>query len=367
MAPFGARLSAARDGLTLDPSWQSTTPDEHRLNGQSWWFQYLPPRYNKGRMTTPPGVTLSVALPGAFGGSVLVCPEDGWDRAVKAIGLSREFQTDVPDVDAAFMLSGSVSDDLAGFFRLPATHRALRALFDQGFDRVEFYGDRVSATCRPWPLDLPDPEPPETFTKVVTALLQLSSGLSMLTGPSASSGSTFHHVVSSPKPAQWVMTGVVGSMLVLCGLLVTNVLSGGELLSRLGGPTLGAGIGALGTLAVVCRAYAFRGRTLVAFLFAISSIVMSATLTTLGILNEQLDRSPAIEHAEVVTTKWMNSGRHTSYHIAVPSWRPDHSREDFTLSRSAWTDARIGASRYVVHSRSGYFGVEWLQDERLYR
>src|SRR5262249_50058808 len=173
---------AARDGLTLDGTWRSTAPDEHTLNGQSWWFQYLPASYNKGRMVMPPGVRLSVALSNAFGGSVLVCPEDSWDRMVKAIGVSREFQTDVPDVDAAFMLSGNVGDDLAGFFRAPATHRALQSLFAQNFDRVEFYGDRVSATCRPWRSDIPGPEPPEVFTTVITALLQLQRGLAILPG-----------------------------------------------------------------------------------------------------------------------------------------------------------------------------------------
>src|SRR5262249_21646770 len=147
----------------------------------------------------------------------------------------------------------------------------------------------------------------------------------------------------------------------------TSFLSTGELLSRLGGFAAAAGAAALTIVAIGSRQYAFRGRTLVAFLFAVSTLTMSATLTTLAILNESLDRSPAIQHTETVTSKGMTSGRGRSYHIRVPSWRPDHSTEEFSLSRAVWEDTRIGGSRYVVHSRSGYFGVEWLQDQTLFR
>src|SRR5260370_30936965 len=93
--------ATVRDRLTLHPRWQSTTGEELTLDGQPWTFRYLRARYNKGRMVEPPGVCLSVTVPGSFSGSVLVLPEDAWDRAVRSIGLTQEFQTDTPDVDAS--------------------------------------------------------------------------------------------------------------------------------------------------------------------------------------------------------------------------------------------------------------------------
>jgi hypothetical protein len=360
--------SNERDGLILHPTWQGTAPEEHPLGVESWWFQYIPARYNKGRMAAPPGVCLSVVTPRPFAGSVLVCPEDNWDRGVKILGVCREFQTDVREVDAAFMLSGHVGDDLAGYFRSAVTHQALRELFHLNFNHVEFFDGRIAATCRPWVNDIPESDPPSDFKRVATSLFQLRSGLSLVPPGSPSPGSRFHHAIDALRPGLWALTGVLGAAAILCAMIVTTFLSVGELLSQLGGRSALAGLAAALTFAVFSRRYAFRGRMLVATLFAVFAIVSSGTLSTLDILNEQLDASPAVEHSEVIQRKWITHSRHGStYHIATRSWRPDHGSESFTLPAYGWNQVRTGQSRYVVHSKAGRFGVEWLQDQALYR
>lgn len=357
--------ATVRDRLTLHPRWQSTAGEEHSLDGQPWTFRYLPARYSKGRMTDPPGVCLSVTVSGSFSGSVLVCPEDAWDRAVRSIGLSQEFQTDTPDVDASFMLSGRIGDELGAVFRSPATHRILRELFALGFDRVECFNNEVRATCRPWQTNLPDAEPPRTFLEVAAALIRLKAGLSHLAEGAPTAESRFHHVVASPRPAVWVLAGFLASLACGLGLIATNPLSGGELFTHLAWPALAAALSTTVVVAILIRRYAFRGRTLIAFLVAACAVVFSASFTTLGYLNESLDRALPARHTGAVMQKWRTTGKSTSYHIRVPSWRPDHPSEDFTLSKDAWTAVRVERSTYVVHSKPGHFGIEWVVDRRL--
>ena len=358
--------ATVRDGLTLHPNWQTTEAQEHSLGGHLWSFRYLPARYHKRRMVDPPGVCLSVTIPGSFGGSVLVVPEDAWDRVVRATGLSREFQTDTPDVDAAFMLSGKIGDELGRFFRSPTTHQSLRELFAVGFTRIECFNNQVKATCRPWRLDLPDAEPPDTFRRVVVALTRLKAGLSSMPGSALTSASTFHHAVASPKPQLWVLGGFLASLGIGVLVIAAHPLKGSELFSRLGGPSLAAGVAVTALVAALSRGYAFRGRTLVAALFAVFAVVLSASFTTLGYLNTALDPGRAVQHSELVMAKRMSSGRSTSYYVRTPSWRPDHSTEEFSVSKADWTRAQIGTSTYVVHSKPGYFGIEWIVDRTLY-
>jgi hypothetical protein len=149
--------------------------------------------------------------------------------------------------------------------------------------------------------------------------------------------------------------------------ILTRFLSTLELLGRVGQVAVGAGLAVVVLLAVGVRRYAFRGATIWAALFAVLALVSSGTLASLAILNETLDTSRPVEHTELITRKWRTSGRHTSYYIAMPSWRSDHSREDFSLSFSTWNRVQVDMSHYVVQSRAGRFGVEWIQEQRLIR
>jgi hypothetical protein len=354
-----------RDGLTLAPNWLSTKADEHSLNNQSWWYEYLPARYSKGRMVTPPGVRLSVATPHALGRSILVVREDAWDRAAKGLGLCHEFQTGAPDIDATLMLSGDLGDDLPMFFQPPATQRALSTLFERAFDRVEFFGNRISATCRPWSADLADSNPPPTLVEVAGALLKLSAGLSLVPDSAASPGARFHHAVAAPSPAAWTVGGVLAAGAVIFGTSLMSFLSAGELIARLGGWAVAVGAVAVMVFAAACRRFAFRGRTIAAVAFAVFALAASGTLLTLAVLNESWDSSPPVEHSELVTGKRVTGSKSRSYKISTLSWRPDHRFEEFALPNSVWIRAAPGSSHYVVHSRAGFFHVEWLQDRRL--
>lgn len=361
----GPGTTVTRDGLVLHSEWQSTRPTEHVLGRDAWWYRYLPARYNKGRQVEPPGVWLSVKSPVTFGGSVLVVPEDRWDRAARAIGLSAEFQTDVPDVDAAFMISGRVGADLAGFFRAPDTHRALRQLFDLGFTRIEFYGDHVAATCRPWREDLPDPDPPSTFRRAIAALVQLKSGLALGPAGSITAASRFHHAIATPHPMLWVLGGILLSLGGLAGVLLSGFLSGDELLSRLGLPAVIAAAAITTAVAAFSRRFAFRGRTLVAWLIAVLLVSTSWSFATLAGGNRLLDQAPPADHTVLVLEKWKRTGKSTSYYFATGSWRPDHTRETFSVSRSTWDRVQAGVTVWFVRTKPGYLGVEWVVEEQL--
>ena len=224
----------------------------------------------------------------------------------------------------------------------------------------------MKATCRPWRVDLPGAESPDTFRRVVVALTRLKAGLPNVSGSALTSASKFHHAVASPKPQFWALGGFLASFGIGVLLLAAHPLNGTELFSRLGGPSLAAGLAVTALVAALSRGYAFRGRTLVAALFAVFAVVLSTSFTTLGYLNKVLDPGPSVQHSELVMSKRKSSGRSTTYYVRTPSWRPDHSTEEFSVSEADWTRVQIGTSTYVVHSKPGYFGIEWLVDHALY-
>jgi hypothetical protein len=253
------------------------------------------------------------------------------------------------------------------FFQTPATQVALSKLFERGFDRVEFFGQKIRATCRPWVMDLEDAAPPQDFIDAVNALFKLSAGLALLPDVSPSPGARFHHAIASPTPAIWAGIGILVSVLLILLMNGLTFVSGVDVLMHVGGWALCAGATAVMLFAVLCGRFAFRGRTIAAVTFSAFAIASSFTLLTLTRLNESLDPSPAVEHTELVTSKRITGSKSRSYVISVPSWRLGHSVENFTISSSVWQDVRPGASQYLVHSRAGYFGIEWLQDQRLIR
>jgi len=350
--------------LNIDPP----PPVSSSLDEQPWSLTYLAPKYSKGRMVEPPGVCLSVILLTSLRSSVVVCPEDSWDRTARAIGLSREFQTGQPEVDARFMLSGYIGDELATFFRSPETHQSLRELFDLDFDRVEFFQDEIRATCRPWPYDPPGGEPPEQYKAIVPAILRLRAGLALAGGGEPTLGSRWHHAIASFKPPSLALLGLAGGAGLLLLLAFTSFLSTWELIATLGPWSAFVAAAAIVLVGASSRRFAFRGSTLAALAFALFCVVLSGTLSTLALANEWLDTSPAIEHSQLIQDKWSSSSRSsTSYDVAVPSWRADHAREQFSMTQWEWQQVRVGQSRLIVHSRAGRFGVEWIDYEAIAR
>jgi hypothetical protein len=103
----------------------------------------------------------------------------------------------------------------------------------------------------------------------------------------------------------------------------------------------------------------------VAVLFLTMMVTAFGTLDGLAFANQSLDVSAATRHVVPIETKWATSGRNTSYRIRTASWRPDHMSETFDLSRTAWTYVTPWQNSFVVETHSGYFGVEWIESERV--
>jgi len=150
-------------------------------------------------------------------------------------------------------------------------------------------------------------------------------------------------------------------------MLVTSPLSRADVLAELGLPAVGAALAAVTGIALISRRYAFRGRTLVAFLLAVGMFTATLSLLVLGILNQTLDTGAAGEHTSTIVQKTKQTGKSTTCHIIVGSWRPDHEYEDFTISQDAWDTVRPGTSTYTVRSQPGRFGIEWIVSRTLHQ
>lgn len=76
------------------------------------------------------------------------------------------------------------------------------------------------------------------------------------------------------------------------------------------------------------------------------------------LLNGALDKAPPNDVKTTVIRKVWVSGKSTSYHVTVASWRPDRSEEQLRVDGSVYNKAHVG-HRITVEVHQGYFGLPW--------
>jgi hypothetical protein len=84
-----------------------------------------------------------------------------------------------------------------------------------------------------------------------------------------------------------------------------------------------------------------------------------AFIALVVVVNGAFDDSTPEEHQQVVTRKWVNHGRSTSYSIEFSSWRQDRSVEQMNVPLSTYSQLKVNDPVIAVVYR-GALGIHWI-------
>jgi hypothetical protein len=84
-----------------------------------------------------------------------------------------------------------------------------------------------------------------------------------------------------------------------------------------------------------------------------------AFMALIVLVNGPLDRSPATQHHQVVTRKYITRGRSTSYYVEFSSWRPDHATERASVSPRRYAKFQVN-SPVIIDVHKGALGIPWM-------
>lgn len=76
-------------------------------------------------------------------------------------------------------------------------------------------------------------------------------------------------------------------------------------------------------------------------------------------VNGALDRSPAEQHRQVVTRKYITRGRSTTYYVEFSSWRSGHTRERASVSPRRYAEFQVN-DPVIIDLHKGELGISWM-------
>ena len=339
----------AAAGMTVGPrsNWTSATAIGGTHGGIAFVQKLVP-----GSRSDPAHVEL--CLDTALDEDLRVARETGTDSFFKSIGFAVEVQTGDAAFDGEFYLSSRSPEFLAALFRAEPNRAALRALFAQGFERLELEGGVLLARKGGGNelLEL------ATLRSAVESLARLrkvaEAARAVLPAPR---GMTTNQFVS--------VAGLASLALIApypVAALIGRPLLDGSFALFLGSlPWFGAAMLAF----VLALAAALRGRSnahrefFTAAVIALIGIPMGGWGAAM-LVNERLDASASVAHPSQVLGKHATHGKHDHYYVDLKSWRPGRHIEQIEVSSGIYGRVQ-DRQPVVVRTHSGRLGFEWVE------
>jgi len=306
--------------------------------------------YSAGSNHNPSALKVSIDSP--VGQPFQIVREGRAERLSKRIGLSAEIQTGAPTFDDELYIETDAVESTRTLLMHDDAREAVRAIFGLGFTAVRHEGRRLQAVWSPFKLR--DDIDPSLITGAVAPLATLARQMPAVPGPSRQ--------LAIPVAMGVIPAGIV--MLMALPILAAvgmrfRPLDGGAVFRD----SLHHSIPALVVwlaLAVVFlrgRSTAHKQLTFVTIASAVVFVLGGNSLET--IINGWADAGPPSSHEEQVIRTYSSSGRSTTYHVLVTSWRGPRQTENLVVSSGEYHTAQSHPHITVV-TKPGRLGFEWI-------
>jgi hypothetical protein len=329
-------------------------PETREVDGQLVERLYQQPQQGSRREPM-----LSVRVP-AVTPVVLRFDRETWfDRACKAVRVSREHQTGDAEFDAAVYIRGPGGEFTETYLSDPAKRLAVRELLAAGFTRVQLTGVHAVAVWSKF--DPGEHHRAGLTTEAATRLQILAAGL-----PTTATG-------ENPARSRFFTRGLLILLLVLFAWMLTGF---SEFLyppvrykERLLPAAVVFVVGY--PLFLFVAAFVLRGRSdshdrwaklagAGLAMFAIGSAGMVLTI------NGVFDSSPPMERTLPVTGKQTTSEfGSTGYTVLVPAWDGSNESKRVDVSSAEYHQTVERKSQVRITTGRGALGIEWLKRKQI--
>jgi hypothetical protein len=340
---------------TTDGRFRANTPVPGQLNDQTFVTLYSPPV--KGKHARPSALRVSVPAPDLP--DLRITNETGFDRFAKRYGLATEIDTGDETFDPLCYVTTDAVGFVAAYLADPVKRLGVLDLRRMGFTELEGKAGQLTAVWtgfNPAAHDRPDLE-----SETAARLLVLTQDLPDATTETLATtgrgrrawswvlwllalgyGATFFAGIPFTPMRGWQVALWVGGVLLILAPLI-----------------------ALGS-AVLLRGTSSSHRAWAALMAACVPLIPAGTVGTVRLLNAVLDQSPAVEHtAEIVGTRQKKKKNGMDYYVVCRSWRADADTEEFEVSKFDHDRVAPGRSKFVVTTRAGRLGIEWVNGTRI--
>jgi len=321
-------------------------------------------RYYAGSNNSPSG--FRVEIDAASEGSFKVAREGRFDRLAKRLGITTEIQTGDRDFDEDFFITTSDNEFAQSFFSSSDKRRAIRDIFEKGFNRIEHDGQTMVAICSPFKMD----------ERIDESLLrQLASDLVTL-------AQRMPHISQAPlwsgPSSTWKTRRILAfSMAILVSILGAAAVFIG--LSRYRPfDLLSVFLDSLKWSLPACVVYValavslLKGRStshrelVIVVPIALTGLILGGWGGEM-VCNGYLDTSEVTTHrARVVLKTESRSKNGTTYRAHVASWRNTGS-EKIRVTHAEYRAIRKNQTVLALDTKPGRLGFEWLKEYRLDR
>lgn len=323
-------------------------------------------RYFRASEGSPSSLTATITSRSS--GSFTVTRERPVDRLAKEVGLSRDIQTGDLLFDRDSYIDTETPDVALAVFMSPEKRESVRELFRLGVTSVKHNGKAMEAEWSPSPVSTEDPNLP-LVRAAVPHLVTLAKDLPIELHPTTVRGRTPAKAKTLAAAAIMIaaflvfVSGCVSSWAAWdstpAGLLGFEQLDQGRVfldsLKYSPPACLLFIVLAVGVIKGRSSAHKEMGAIL---LFSVVGFTLGGFGFTV-LFNVWLDRSPAVAHTVLVTSKWISGGETRDYHLTVRSWRRKGERETFAVPRYLYEQITPKRTKMIILTKPGRFGYEW--------
>ena len=318
-------------------------------------------KYFAGSRNSSP--RLKISTYGIFGCELVIRRETSRDKFYKKIGLNQEIQVPDKEIDEELFFECDIPEFTKQLF-LNADVKPLALKILSYFNSIEITRDTCTLTkC---PCERLDNISNEVIVDSARNLLIFVSFIPRFI-------SSYHPEVLSFK--KWgTALYFIGYGILACGVICFILSFAFRVVEPLRLWLLSIAVnillfsGATYFAFQKIKGFSTSSRSLMHFIFSFGIGILLLGRYGVAVANGILDKTPVQEFKQVLVDKYTTRHKSsTTYHVVVSSWLPANPGWRFTESKEEYSRIQIGKTYYMIVTKSGRFGFEWVLYERLIR
>lgn len=296
-------------------------------------------------------------------GSFKIAEETGFDKFAERMGINVELKTGDIEFDENYYLTSDHVEFSRMFFDSSKRRQAIREIFGNGFNQVEFDGMEMAAVLSPFKREQPiDDAIVERTAANLIDLIENMPEVPDILGP-AGGGWKARRVIAFAVPGLLLVGGVT---LLFLSLAKYTPLDPWRLVFSSLKISLPLLVVYLWLALQLLKGRSTSHRELIIVAIISLTAFPLAGAGSKAFLNASLDTGVATAHRAPVVHKYYSiSDDDETYYALVESWREPDSTEKITVTSGEYSRIDPGSALITVVTKPGKFGYEWIVQYRI--
>lgn len=310
------------------------------------------------------GPWFKISASGTFGSQLMIRPETSRDKFYKKIGLNKEVQVSDTEIDKGLFFECDTPEFTKQLFLSPQVKPLVSKILSY-FNSIEITHDKCAFKRFPC----------EKLNKINNDII-MDSARKLLNFVSfiPRSISSYHPEALSFKAWRAILYFIGYGILICGGICVFWANISFRVIDDMRLWLLSIPIDF--ALFVIILYLAFQkikgfstsSKVLIHFIFSFGIGIVLLGRYGFAVANGILDKTPPQKFEQALIDKYTTTGENsTTYHAVVAPWHSASRSWGFTVSQAEYGRIQVGKTYYMIVTKSGRFGFEWVLSERLIR